>query len=203
MVYILNKKIKIQSSRRRGSRVKYISLALTVLVVLVALGVVSLKITRVARFLQRWSVPSSSSRGGASVDSTKGEPISPTQETPTAPSTSQPGDNKSDDGGGQTTLSLISPTGNFVSDHHVTINTPINSVCNTAPGARCTIKFTSGSSSINLPTETTDRSGAAYWNGWTPQSIGLAPGTWQIQAIASLGGQAKASSDVMGLVVMR
>jgi len=99
------------------------------------------------------------------------------------------------------TTTLLVPTGDFVSAHHISQSSALTSVCNTTPGATCTIVFTKDGDSKSLTAQTTDSNGSTYWNNWTPQGKGLAPGTWQIQAIATLNGQSKTASDAMNLVV--
>jgi hypothetical protein len=96
---------------------------------------------------------------------------------------------------------LIDPTGTFVVNHTVTVSNEDSSVCNTTVGATCQIVFTSGSLTEYLATETTDSGGSAYWPSWMPKSIGLTPGTWQVQAVATLGGQTKTSTDATNLVI--
>lgn len=114
----------------------------------------------------------------------------------------EPGDQKSTTGGGSATAP-IAPTGNFVSAHHAGLLTEIASACNTTPGAICTITFSNGEATIGLPGQRTDRGGATYWNAWTPQSIGLRPGSWTIRATAQMNGQSMSSSDAMSLDVMQ
>lgn len=116
-------------------------------------------------------------------------------------STDEPGDTKSNTGNANEAATLLAPSGNFVSAHNVPSDAPIASVCNTTPGATCTITFTNGSVKKNLPSQTTDRGGSTYWNEWTAKSIGLTVGSWQISASASLNGVTQSSSDVMPLVV--
>lgn len=109
--------------------------------------------------------------------------------------------NQGKDNSSETSANLIAPLGDFVSAHHVAINSRITSVCNTSSGATCKIVFTQGDITISLQPETTDRGGSAYWNEWAPKSIGLKPGTWQIKAVATLNGQTKATSDAMPLEI--
>lgn len=120
-------------------------------------------------------------------------------------SVAEPGDSKSSTGSSTDTssTSLIDPSGDFVSAHTISLadHPSLTSVCNTSPGASCKIVFTNGSTSKSLPLQTTDRGGSTYWNSWTPSSIGLAAGNWQIQAIASINGQTKSSADALPLKV--
>jgi len=113
--------------------------------------------------------------------------------------TSQPGDTKSNT---VTTADLITPFGNFVSAHaNVPSSTALSSVCNTTVGATCKIAFTSGTLTRYLSSETTDSGGSAYWPSWTPNSIGLTPGTWQVSAVATLNGQTKTGTDATNLEI--
>lgn len=145
---------------------------------------------------------------------TKGEPTpsspgldssnQPSQ-TNSAPSGTQPGDQKSESGGAATTAALISPSGNFVSNHRPNLSgnpAPASetSVCTTTPGASCSITFTKDGITKSLTPQTTDRGGSAYWN-WKLQDIGLTGGSWHIQAIASLGDQTKTADDALNLQV--
>lgn len=125
-------------------------------------------------------------------------PTSNTQTTKTTPGSTQPSSNKVDTA---TTAVLITPIGNFVSSHHVTMSTPIASVCNTTSGATCVISFVANGVTKSLTTEMTDSTGAAYWNSWTPKSIGLSVGSWQVQATAQLNGQSKSATDALTLEV--
>lgn len=100
-----------------------------------------------------------------------------------------------------TTTVLIAPFGNFVSSHHVTMGTPITSVCNTTSGATCVINFILNGVTKSLTTEMTDSTGAVYWNSWTPKSIGLSAGSWQIQATAILNNKTKTATDALNLEV--
>lgn len=98
---------------------------------------------------------------------------------------------------------LAAPTGTFVSDHHVRLGASVGltSVCNTTPGAECQITVTKDGVTKSLLAETTDAGGAAYWNDWTPQSIGLSVGSWQVKATATLGHQSKTALDALALTV--
>jgi hypothetical protein len=109
--------------------------------------------------------------------------------------------------GSPNAATLIAPTGNYVSNHglngsSVTYNSQESSSCSTTPGATCQITFTqNGAQPKQLPAEQTDEGGITYWNNWTPASIGLTSGSWQIEAIATLNGQTKTATDALDLVV--
>lgn len=141
---------------------------------------------------------------GASTTQQKGEAKTSGPTSNNSGPVSQPGDNKSGTGG-SVSVALVTPTGNFVSNHSPGKNgSPFTetSVCNTAPGATCQITFTKDGVTRQLESRLTDRNGTAYWNDWTPSSIGLTAGSWQIKAIASSGGQAKTAIDSISLEVM-
>jgi cytoskeletal protein RodZ len=115
-------------------------------------------------------------------------------------STAQPGDQKSSTSG-SVAATLLAPSGDFVSSHHVSSSTTLVSVCNTTPGATCQIKFSDGSQTISLPAQTADRGGSAYWDNWTPAQYGITAGSWKITAYATLNGQTKSSQDSLELAV--
>jgi hypothetical protein len=138
------------------------------------------------------------SSGNGSVQSSQ----SGSSSNSSQPSTSQPGDQKASSGGtNTTTTTLVVPTGDFVSAHHVSLSTPISSVCNTTPGATCQITFTQNSVTKSLAATVTDRGGSAYWNSWKASSIGLTTGSWKVQAIATLDGQTQTAADALSLEV--
>ncbi len=138
---------------------------------------------------------------------TKGEPATSSQSTgnntSSANGTTPPAnssDKSSPNGSG---VELQTPTGTFVSSHTVSTSSNISSACSSTPGATCIISFSNDNgSTISLAKEVTDPSGAAYWDSWSPKSIGLTSGTWHISAIASLSGQSKSATDSRDMVVM-
>jgi hypothetical protein len=146
---------------------------------------------------------------------TKGEPTSTSSTadkgsskstaTDKSSDTTQPGDDKSDSGGG-TTATLLQPSGDFVSNHHPNLSgqpapNTITSVCTTTPGATCVIKFTNNGTTKQLAPEAVDRGGSAYWNNWKIQDVGLTEGSWTVTAVASLNGKTVTASDSLQLVV--
>ncbi len=136
--------------------------------------------------------------------STKGEQAIPSNAPPGTSTTAtnnsaQAGDDKNNGSTGSSATLLV-PSGNFVSAHHITLAAPISSVCNTTPGAACTISFIKAGVTKSLTIETTDRGGSAYWN-WKAQDIGLTSGTWSITAVATLNGQTKSASDAQDMEV--
>lgn len=138
---------------------------------------------------------------------TKGEVAtnkSTSSTTANGSSISQPGDDKSDTGGG-TSSTLIAPSGNFVSNHHPNLSgspapNVISSVCTTTPGASCRIIFTKDTVVKSLPAQTTDRGGSTYWS-WKLQDVGLSAGTWKVEATSSLAGQSQSTADALNLEV--
>lgn len=114
------------------------------------------------------------------------------------PSGSAPSDSDKSTPSGTTFAILPS---DLVSAHKVKPDSSLVSVCNATAGATCTIHFSKDGVRKSLPAEPTDRGGTAYWNGWTPQSIGLTTGAWGIEAVASLNGQEKKLSDALSLEV--
>lgn len=103
----------------------------------------------------------------------------------------------------QTQVTLLAPSGNFVSNHSPGQNgspSQETSVCNTSPGASCYISFTQGNIVKQLAPKTADANGSVYWD-WDINSAGLSSGSWRVQAKASLNGQTKTTSDSMPLVI--
>jgi hypothetical protein len=103
------------------------------------------------------------------------------------------------------TAPLLTPTGDFVSDHEPNLSgsphpNTMNSVCNTTPGATCYISFTNGDTTKSLSKQQADSGGGTYWN-YSLQSVGLTQGTWTIEAIATSNGQTKTAYDAMNLTV--
>ena len=97
---------------------------------------------------------------------------------------------------------LVSPYGDFVSNHHPGGSNPTSeaSVCNSSAGATCYIQFTKGSTVKKLAAQTTDANGATYWY-WDVKTAGLDSGSWTVTAVATGGGQTKSASDPQALVV--
>lgn len=176
-------------------------LILGVVILLLCLIVVGFEITNTTHIFHRGSqeqLPTAS-------QSTKGEPANNSTQTDITNNINssnglQPGDSKSPTGG-SSMEQLVTPTGNFVSAHHISANTTITSVCNTTPGATCVITFTKGSLTKSLTPQITDRGGATFWNNWIPQDLGLSTGTWKITATAKLDSHTISANDAMDLVV--
>lgn len=153
--------------------------------------------------------PSTTQHAGSAGQATKGQPK---QSTPTTTGQSNPSTSSSNNSSKNTgtpapqpTAKLLPPTGNFVSNHHVSLSNSasnnITSVCTTTPGATCKITFTNGGTVKSLPEEVTDANGSAYWNRWTLQQYGITQGSWKITAIATLGTQTQSADDQLNLEV--
>jgi hypothetical protein len=181
--------------RRRSGATRISVLAVLVVLALVVFGVFELTgVTHVFHKAKQSLPPAHvDTAGGGTSNNQKGQPAATDQTDPLAKASK-------DQGVGANT-SLVVPSGDFVSAHHVSLSTTIASVCNTTPAASCSITFTNGSLTKSLPATTVDSNGAAYWDNWTPEGIGLTAGTWQIQAVATLGDQSKNASDASSLVV--
>lgn len=177
------------------------------LIVVVAAVFVALQAFHVTHFFTKGSAstiyypgPHTTTGGQYTKGSTTGPSIVQSNPSPkTTPNSQQTGSPT-------TSSNLIAPSGDFVNNHHPTMTgTASNmfSVCNTTPGAICSISFTNTTSGTvkNLPTQSTDSNGSVYWN-WTPGQIGLTSGsTWRVTATATLDGQTKSSSDATNLEI--
>ena len=100
------------------------------------------------------------------------------------------------------------PSGTYVSNYHPSINTEEYSSCSTTPGATCTIRFKNTSTGITKQltpvVATASKSaedGVAEWSSWTPASIGLSAGDWQVTATATLGGNSASTASTLILDV--
>ncbi len=197
--------------QRPGRSHKKIILISVVGVVVVAGVIATLELTNTTHFFHSkktdyTTAPNSSHRTANA--NTKGE----TNSDATSPST-----NATTNSGGQATkdtntgatdttnVELKAPTGTFVSNHHPNLSgspapNQIQSVCNTTSGATCQIIFTKDGVTKTLPTQATDKGGAAYWT-WKLQDIGLTAGSWKVQAKATLGTQTQTADDAATLEV--
>lgn len=149
---------------------------------------------------------SSYTKGQVSTKGTSNKSTASKQNTisgnSSAPNTQPTAGYQKTNSGSPTPSALLAPSGDFVSAHQVTLNTPIVSVCTTTPGAECSIVFTaSNGTQESLRAEHTDSGGSAYWNNWTPSSIGITQGEWKIRAVATLNGQTMTTQDAMNMSV--
>lgn len=91
----------------------------------------------------------------------------------------------------------------FVSNHKPGqdgASTAEQSACNTTPGATCYIQFTQGDLTRSLETKTADNNGTVIWN-WDTKGANFSSGSWQITAVAALGGQTKSAHDQLALEI--
>ena len=77
----------------------------------------------------------------------------------------------------------------------------MESVCNTSPGAQCSIELTNADGIVKtLAPQTTDTSGATYWS-WDVKKAGLTGGSWKVKAIAKLHDQTATATSAQNLEV--
>lgn len=170
-----------------------------VLLLIAAITITGLQLAGVMHLFRTKSV----SVASGSSFSSKGEPKATTPTGQNSNSTVG-----SSDSGGKpsgSSLALVTPFGDFVSNHHPNLSgspapNSLSSVCNSTPGASCQITFSKDGVSKSLPAQTADSNGSVFWD-WKLQDIGLTAGSWKIQAIASLNGRTKIASDTMDLVI--
>jgi hypothetical protein len=144
--------------------------------------------------------------------------VIPAHQNPVATSQNAPSSSSAQSGGsaGSSSLApskvaatdhnLLSPTGNFVSNHFPGQNgstTAEVSTCNTSPQAACYIKFTNLGSgeSTQLPSQITDARGSTSWSWDVSKDAHLTSGQWQVEAIATLGDQIKSATDSLRLTI--
>lgn len=99
----------------------------------------------------------------------------------------------------------MTPTGGFVSNHRPNLSgspapNAMNSICQTTPGASCTIRFTMNGETKSLPSKTTGADGYASWD-WKLQDLGITEGTWSVEAVATTSGGNTSATDATNLEV--
>jgi cytoskeletal protein RodZ len=202
MVLIMLKNKYTNSKKLSQKRSKWMILLGVLLVLVCAVGV--LQLTHAIHLLG--NPQPKDLTGTTASEETKGEPkaskAKPNSDSAQSTSSATIDGTKDTGTPRAAAVALDTPSGNFVSSHHVAATDSVTSACNTNPGATCTLTFTNGSTIKSLPTKSADAGGAAYWN-WTPQSIGLSTGTWQIKATASQSGQQQSANDALSLEVSR
>lgn len=163
---------------------------LTLLAIIVAVGALYLFVFRDgAKFT---TTPSTSQK-----EDTRAAEEGRSQKNPnSAPAASA---NKQSGGVAVANADVSRPEGNFVSSHRINSRSDtVESVCTTTPGAACEITFKLGNDTKSLGKKTTNQSGTASWV-WTPASVGLYAGSWEITAIATLGGSQNTAKDPLNL----
>jgi hypothetical protein len=165
---------------RRPSKIVWALIGLAVIIgVVVAIVLLQHKPSRPAGNVKELKPSSGSSSAGA---------------TPTNNNTSSKDQNPAGSTAQPSSTPPRAPSGNFVSNHKAGPLAQELSLCTTTPGATCSITFTNGSTTKTLEKKQTDNSGGAFWN-WTPQSLGLAAGSWQVTAAATLNNQSVTTPD--------
>lgn len=76
----------------------------------------------------------------------------------------------------------------------------VNSICQTTAGATCDIQLTKSGVTKNLGSKPTDNDGVVSWD-WSPSSVGLTQGPWQVTAVAILSGQTQTTQSTKILEV--
>lgn len=177
---------------------QHFSLRSSILVGLLVIGLIIavLEVTNTAHIFHKEKKPSVEENIPTAAQQTKGEPGS-------SSTTSQQA--TSDKASASVATTLITPYGNFVSNHRPNLSgkpapNGMQSGCTTTVGATCQIIFTKGDVTKSLPAKVTDSSGATYWS-WTLQQIGLSTGSWKVQAKASMGNQTQTAADALNLEV--
>ena len=177
----------------------YSASQLVLILLVVVIGIVGyLELHNITYFFHKKPVTAS--------QATKGQPAtSPGNSTPSQSQAPNGQNGSQGSTGTNSTAHPITPTGDFVSNHHPNLSgspapNQMTSTCTTTPGATCQITFTNGSTTKFLPVETTDEGGSAYWN-WKLQDIGLTAGSWKVEAIAQLGSQTALATDAMPMEV--
>lgn len=190
------------SKKKQGINWKWFSM-IAVLVLLV--------LTAALVFWQKQDSKDSSTTVTPKPTTDKGSTPVSNSSSSTAPSTEKPPTGTGSTNGTDTpappanNAPLIKPYGSFVSNHQPGQHgSPLEeaSVCNTSPGASCTITFTKGGVTKSLTAKTADSSGAVYWQSWTPQSVGLTAGNWTVTAVATAGQQTQSTQDPTPLEVL-
>jgi len=142
--------------------------------------------------------PANSSSAGTSSSVSPKQSSTITSSQNTISATSSSGSSGANQPAQEGSGTLISPWGDFVSDHNTAYGSSEESVCNTSPGATCFIQFTQGATVEKLPTEVANNSGSVYWN-WQVTSNNFNTGNWQIEAITTLNGQTQTATDKLFL----
>lgn len=133
------------------------------------------------------------------------QPGTPTTATNTTPSTTpstattNPSSNESSAGTASASSTLPAPTGQIVNVDQISLSADIKSstspalisTCQTIVGASCTLKI-SGAQTYTIQPTSSDGNGQFSFE-WNAKTVGLTPGSWNVQAIASKGGQTSSS----------
>jgi hypothetical protein len=181
---------------KKKSRLNYKYAALATIAGVIII-IVLMELTNTTHFFHKQNVPPV-----IPTHSNSKSPVSPTRNSGSNGSNSPAASNEPD----ASAHTLVSPTGNFVSNHYPGQSgspTTETSTCNTSPGASCYIKFTNVDSddTTQLPTQLTDARGSTSWYWDTKNDAHLTSGQWKITAVATLGDQTKTADDALKLTI--
>ena len=182
----------ILKSLKPSRRLTVYSGAVAVLLIIVAIILISGHSKRSGSVIPSRNPESQTNVSQAANDAQNGSDTSGSSSSQSASAKNSAGDNQSS--GAALTLAAAQT---LVSNHHPGQNgspTSEQSVCNTTPGATCYIQFTMNDTTKQLSPEVADSNGTAIWN-WDVNNSDLSSGSWKVQAIASLNGQAKTTTD--------
>lgn len=197
--------------KKKNQKKKRFIMAGVILAVLIA-GIAILETTNTTYFFHERKAVSSTIAGPTTSTAKKTDSsVPPADEKTTAPApdtspkpatgdtngSPKEGDSPSNPA---TNAPLVAPYGDFVSNHKPGKNTStlVTSVCNTTPGAQCTITFTSTADPRIVKTLApgiADSSGSVFWNNWDIKQAGFTNGTWLINATATLNGKTLTTPD--------
>ena len=107
----------------------------------------------------------------------------------------------------QTTGTIAKPTGQVLNKNVISLSSgapqtspALNSTCQTVFEAKCGLQLTASDGTMKtVPAQSVDSNGAANID-WSAKAIGLTPGTWKVQLLASKG-SASALGDSYNLTV--
>ena len=158
----------------------------------IVLIIVAVVLLAVALFVKLRQPKSKASPGqGAAVKSGSAGSGSGSPSTATSTQPNPPAQTKT----GQTTTSIGKPTVTL-SNHNVSLSgsTTEDSTCQTVAGATCDIRLTGPNGAVKtLGVKAVDGYGGADFV-WDVKKEGLAAGQWQVQAVASKGGDTEVSA---------
>ncbi len=173
------------------------------LVILAGILVLALEATNTTHFFHKQKAVSGTIKTISSPPSAAAASTTQTNNTVKNPSGYSAGPKTSSPGAGTSSSTLTAPYGTFISNHYPGQNgtlTKEQSTCNTTPGASCYIRFTQGSVTRTLPTQTTNNNGSTSWL-WDIGKAGLTSGSWQVSAVATLNGKTSTTTDPVALEI--
>ena len=122
--------------------------------------------------------------------------------SPSAPASSSAAPAATSSPGHPISSTLAKPTGEVLSNNPISLaNDPgMDSSCNTVPGALCGLQLTGPGGVVKTinPTPTDAEGGNDFT--WNAKTLGLTPGSWSVQLLATYNGQSSLS-DAYNLTV--